>query len=158
MPFTVSINVEREFETAATPAKVFGLLSDVPKSASFFPDVERLDNLGNTAYQWTMEKIGIGSYTLQQTLYACRYTSDAANLSVLWTPVEGKEYNALVDGAWAIKGKDDCSVITLKTRGKLTVDLPGFLQLLLSPLIELAFTQKIDHYITNIKEALQHSP
>ena len=153
MSFTVSINVERAFETAAPSARVFGLLSDVPKSASCFPDVERLEDLGGNAFRWTMEKIAIGDQTLQQTIYACRYHSDPAIKSVVWTPIEG-EGNALVDGAWSIASREKGSSVTLKTAGKLLVDLPGFLQFLLSPMIVFAFTQKIDRYIANIKEAL----
>jgi len=43
----------------------------------------------------------------------------------------------------------------LHTKGSLEVDFPGFLQFLLSPLIEIAFTQKIDRYITNLQAALK---
>jgi carbon monoxide dehydrogenase subunit G len=153
MSFTVSLNVERKFETTASSAKVFGLLSDVPKSTSCFPDVESLDDLGSNIFRWTMEKISIGEQTLQQTIYACRYHSDAALLRVTWTPIEG-EGNALVDGAWSITCRENGSTVTLKTSGMLNVDLPGFFQFLLSPMIVFAFTQKIDRYIANLKEAL----
>ena len=153
MSFTVSLKVEREFETVASSAKVFELLSDVPKSASCFPDVESLEDLGGNTYRWTMEKIAIGEQTLQQTIYACLYHSDAALLNVIWTPVEG-EGNALVEGKWSITEREKGSAVTLKTTGKLFVDLPGFLQFLLSPMIVFAFTQKIDRYIINLKEAL----
>ena len=153
MSFTVLLDIQREFETAASSAKVFGLLSDVPKSAASFPDVESLEDLGGNTFRWTMEKIAIGEQTLQQTIYACCYHSDPVLQSVTWSPVAG-DGNALVDGAWRITGGEKGSAVTLKTTGKLFVDLPGFLQFLLSPMIVFAFTQKIDRYITNIKEEL----
>jgi hypothetical protein len=143
MSFTVSIKVEREFAAECTPSSAFSLLSDV----------KSLVDLGGNAFRWTMEKIGIGDYTLQQTIYACRYTSDEAAVRIDWFPVEG-EGNALVDGGWLISAAGTGCRIALKTSGRLTVDLPGFLQMFLSPLIEMAFAQKIDHYIANLKAAL----
>jgi carbon monoxide dehydrogenase subunit G len=150
MPFPVTIEVSKQFETSASPEKVFALLSDVPRSASYFPDVEKLEPLGGNAYRWIMEKIAIGDHTLQQTIYACTYSSDPALLSVDWTPVDG-EGNARVEGNWRLEAAGTGTNVQLHTKGTLEVDFPGFLQFLLSPLIEIAFTQKIDRYISNLK-------
>jgi carbon monoxide dehydrogenase subunit G len=155
MSFAVTIHVNREFESPASPPQVFALLAYVPASASHFPDVERLDDLGGNVFLWTMEKIGIGDYNLQQTVYACTYRSDVAKLSVDWVPVEGTG-NAKVDGSWRLFPAAAGTRVQLKTTGVLTVDMPGFLQFILSPLIEMAFTQKIDRYISNLREALDH--
>lgn len=152
MSFTVTIDVSKQFETPASPEAVFELLADVPRSASHFPDVEKLEPLGGNAFRWIMEKIAIGDHTLQQTIYTCVYRSDPATLSVSWTPVEG-EGNARVEGSWRLDPAGTGTAIRLHTKGALEVDLPGFLQFLLSPLIELTFTQKIDRYIANLQEA-----
>ncbi len=151
MPFTVTIEVSKQFETSTSPEKVFALLADVPRSASYFPDVEKLEPLGGNAFRWIMEKIAIGDHTLQQTIYACVYRSDRATMSVDWVPVEG-EGNARVEGNWQIEPAGTGTKVQLHTKGTLEVDLPGFLQFLLSPLIEIAFIQKIDRYISNLKE------
>lgn len=151
MPFTVTIDVSKQFETSALPEKVFALLADVPRSASYFPDVEKLEPLGGKAYRWIMEKIAIGDHTLQQTIYACVYRSDRESLSVDWTPVEG-EGNARVEGNWRLEPAGTGTKVQLHTKGTLEVDFPGFLQFLLSPLIEIAFIQKIDRYISNLQE------
>ncbi|NTW54767.1 MAG: SRPBCC family protein [Chlorobaculum sp.] len=151
MSFTVTIDVSEQFKTAASPDKVFELLSDVPRSASHFPDVEKLEPLGGNAFRWIMEKIAIGDHTLQQTIYACAYSSDPASMSVEWTPVEGVG-NARVSGGWRIEPGEIGSKVRLHTKGVLEVDFPGILQFLLAPLIELAFKQKIDRYISNLKE------
>jgi len=87
MSFTVTIDVSRQFETLASPEAAFGLLADVPRSASHFPDVEKLEPLGGNAFRWIMEKIAIGDHALQQTIYACAYRSDSATMSVDWTPI-----------------------------------------------------------------------
>lgn len=155
MSFTVSISVSRHFDSPALPDMVFELLADVQRSASHFPDVERLDDLGDNAFRWTMEKIGIGEYTLQQTIYACTYRSDRQKMNVVWTPLEGVG-NALVDGSWTLSPAAAGTRVQFDTKGRLEVDLPGFLQFLLSPLIEMAFAQKIDRYIANLAETLRH--
>jgi len=152
MSFTVTIDVSKQFETPALPKKVFELLSNVPRSASHFPDVEKLEPLGGNTFRWIMEKIAIGGHTLQQTIYACAYRSDPATLSVCWTPVEG-EGNARVEGNWRLEPAGTGTKVQLHTKGTLEVYLPGFLQFLLSSLIEMAFTQKIDRYIANLQAA-----
>jgi len=154
MSFTVTIDVSKQLDTPASPETVFELLADVPRSASHFPDVEKLEPLGGNTYRWIMEKIAIGDHTLQQTIYACAYRSDRESLSVSWTPVEG-EGNARVEGDWRIEPAGTGAKVQLHTKGALEVDFPGFLQFLLSPLIELAFTQKIDRYIENLQAAFE---
>jgi carbon monoxide dehydrogenase subunit G len=151
MSFTVTIDVSKQFETPAAPDKVFGVLANVALSASYFPDVEKLEPLGGNTFRWIMEKIAIGDHTLQQTIYASVYHSDRASLSVEWTPVEGVG-NAQVSGGWRLEPAGSGTKVRLHTNGTLDVDFPGFLQFLLSPLIEMAFIQKIDRYIANLKE------
>ena len=154
MAFSVTINLQREFETSCTPEKVFALLADVPRSASHFPKVDQLVDLGGNTFRWEMEKIGIGSYTLQQTIYACHYTSDAAKKTVTWTPISGVG-NALVEGGWTITPKEGGSKVSIKTKGDLTVDFPSFLQFIISPLVEMEFTGMTEHYLTNLQENLK---
>jgi carbon monoxide dehydrogenase subunit G len=154
MSFTVTIDVSKQFETPASPGKVFELLADVPRSASHFPDVEKLELLGGNTFRWIMEKIAIGDHTLQQTIYASVYRSDSSFMSVDWTPVEG-EGNARVSGGWRLEPAGTGTKVRLHTKGTLEVDFPGFLQFLLSPLIEIAFTQKIDRYISNLQTAFR---
>jgi carbon monoxide dehydrogenase subunit G len=151
MPFTVTIDVSKQFETPVSPDNVFELLADVPRSASHFPDVEKLEPLGGNAFRWIMERIAIGDHTLQQTIYSCVYSSDRASLNVDWIPIEG-EGNARVSGGWRIEPAGTGTKVRMHTKGSLEVDFPGFLQFLLSPLIEMAFAQKIDRYIANLKE------
>jgi len=154
MAFSVKINVQREFETFCTPEKVFELLADVRRSASHFPKVDQLVDLGDNTFRWEMEKIGIGSYTLQQTIYACHYTSDPATKTVSWMPVSGVG-NAIVDGGWTISPKEGGSKVSIKTKGDLTVDFPSFLQFIISPLVEMEFTGMIEHYLANLQANLK---
>jgi carbon monoxide dehydrogenase subunit G len=151
MAFSVAINMQRTFETSTAPEAVFKLLSDVPCSASFFPKVDQLVPIGDNSFRWEMEKIALGSYTLQQTIYACHYTSDAVTRMVAWTPVQGVG-NAVVEGEWVITPNGNGTTVTLKTKGDLTVDFPSFLQFILSPLVVMEFTGMIEQYLSNLKE------
>ncbi|NHQ59978.1 SRPBCC family protein [Chlorobium sp. BLA1] len=152
MSFSVEINIERAFETPATTDKVFALLADVPRSASHFPKVDRFIDLGSNTFRWEMEKIGIGSYTLQQTIYACCYSADAVSRKIVWTSVAGVG-NAKVEGEWAIRQKEDGTAIVLKTKGELMVDFPSFLQIIISPLVVMEFTSLIDQYLANLQKS-----
>ncbi|MEI6691612.1 MAG: SRPBCC family protein [Chlorobium sp.] len=151
MSFSVAINIQRDFETSSTPDKVYALLADVPRSASHFPKVDQLVDLGDNTFRWEMEKIGIGGYTLQQTIYASRYTADAAAKKVSWTPVHGVG-NAIVEGAWTITPQGAGTKVTLKTKGDLTVDFPSFLEFIISPLVVMEFTGMIERYLSNLQE------
>ena len=152
MAFSVAIKVHREFETSCPPDKVVELLADVPRSASHFPKVEQLVDLGDNTFRWEMEKIGIGSYTLQQTIYACRYTADTATRKVTWRPVADVG-NALVEGGWTITPKSGGTRVMLNTKADLTVDFPSLLQFIISPLVEMEFTGMVEHYLANLQES-----
>jgi len=151
MSFSVAINIQREFETSSSPDKVFKLLADVPRSASHFPKVDQLVDLGDNTYRWEMEKIGIGGYPLQQTIYASRYSADAASRKVSWTPVQGVG-NAIVSGEWTITQKAEGTKVALNTKGDLTVDFPSFLEFIISPLVVMEFTGMIERYLANLQE------
>ncbi|MEI8102623.1 MAG: SRPBCC family protein [Chlorobium sp.] len=153
MAFSVTINVQKEFKTPSTPEKVFELLANVPLSASHFPKVEQLVDLGENVFRWEMEKIGIGNYTLQQTIYACHYTADPATLRVVWTPVTSVG-NALVEGRWVVTPFEGGSRVSITTKGDLTVDFSSFLQFIISPLVEMEFTGMIQTYLSNLQQSL----
>ena len=82
MTITVHIELGYEFSVKAPAAEVFGVLSDVPTSASHFPKVHQLVDLGNNTYRWEMEKIGLAQVNLQ-TIYASKYTSNKAKGTVV---------------------------------------------------------------------------
>lgn len=150
MAFTVDIALTRDMAVPESPEGVFSLLADVPRSASHFPNVETLVDLGENAFRWEMHKIGIAGYTLQQTVYACRYRADEAACVVSWVPVDGVG-NAAVEGEWIVRPDGAGTAVTLKTRGVLSVDFPSFLQFMLSPLIVMEFTGMVDRYIENLR-------
>ncbi len=148
MSITVHIDLGYEFSVKAPAGEVFEVLSDVPTSASHFPKVRQLVDLGDNCYRWEMEKIGLAQVNLQ-TIYASKYTANKAKGTVTWIPVKG-EGNALVSGSWKISDKKKCTDIVLKIEGDLTLPLPGLMKMVIAPVVEAEFEKLVEKYIDNL--------
>ncbi len=148
MTIKVNIDLGYEFAVKANFQTVFDTLANVPTSASFFPKVDKLVDLGDGAYRWEMAKIGLAQVNLQ-TIYASRYVANPAKGSVVWTPVEGVG-NALVSGSWKITDKKKSTHIVFKTQGELTLPLPGLMKMVVGPVVEAEFEKMIEQYIDNL--------
>jgi carbon monoxide dehydrogenase subunit G len=148
MAISVPFDLEYEFEVKALAKDVFAVLSDVPKSASHFPKVANLVDLGDNVYRWEMEKVGTAQVNIQ-TIYASKYVSDAKKGSVVWTPVKG-EGNALVGGSWKITDKKTTTQLALKIKGELTVPLPGLMKMVVAPIVLSENEKLIDKYLANL--------
>ena len=150
MAIKVNIDLGYEFSVKADFKTVFSTLSDVPTSASFFPKVDQLVDMGDGVYRWEMAKIGLAQVNLQ-TIYASRYTSNKAKGSVIWTPVEG-EGNALVSGNWKIVDKKKSTQLQLQLAGDLTLPLPGLMKMVVGPVVEHEFEKMVEQYIDNLTQ------
>jgi carbon monoxide dehydrogenase subunit G len=148
MAITVKIDLGYEFDVKAKAAEVFEVLSDVPASASHFPKVEKLSDLGDSVYQWEMQKVGTAQVNIQ-TVYASKYVSDKAKGTVKWTPVKGVG-NALVSGNWKIVDNKKSTGITLAIQGEIEVPLPGLMKMVVAPVVEGEFEKLVDKYIANL--------
>ena len=148
MSITVPVHLGYEFEVKAKAAEVFAVLADVPKSASHFPKVHQLSDLGDGAYQWDMEKVGTEHINIH-TVYASRYVSNKAKGRVEWTPVEGIG-NALVSGSWKIKDNKKSTHVELDIRAEVHVPLPHLMHALVEPMIHHEFTHLVETYIHNL--------
>ena len=148
MTFNVTIDLGYTFNVKAGVSEVFDVLSDVPTSASYFPQVDRLVDLGANTYRWEMAKIGIAQINLQ-TIYASKYTSDRDKGTVIWTPVKD-EGNAQVSGHWKISDHQGATHVTLKVKGELEIPLPSLMRVIVAPLVESAFEKLTDLYIDNL--------
>jgi carbon monoxide dehydrogenase subunit G len=152
MTVSVRIDLGYEFEVKAKFDAVFALLSDVPKSVSYFPKVEKLTDLGDGVYRWEMQKVGTSQVNIQ-TIYASKYASDPAKGSVKWTPVKGVG-NAQVGGSWKItdnKGKS--TKLVLKIDGAVDVPVPGLMKMVVEPIVASEFEGLVDKYIANLIKA-----
>ena len=150
MTVNVTIDLGYVFEVKAKAADVFAVLSDVPTSASFFPKVDKLVDMGGGTYRWEMAKIGVASIKLQ-TIYASNYVSNKAKGTVVWTPVKG-EGNALVSGNWKIKDNKKSTGLTLQINGDLSIPLPGLMKMVVVPVVEGEFEKMVETYIANLTQ------
>lgn len=148
MTSTIHIEIGYEFDVKASAKEVFAVLSNVPDSASHYPKVDKLVDLGGGAYRWEMEKIGLGSVHLQ-TVYASKYVCNQAKGSIVWTPVEG-EGNALVSGSWKITGSKKSTKLVLHVQGDLTLPVPALMKAVVAPVVEAEFERLTEHYIDNL--------
>jgi len=150
MAIKVNIDLGYELAVKADFQTVFDTLSDVPKSASFFPKVDKLVDLGGGSYRWEMQKIGLAQVNLQ-TIYACNYVSNKTKGSVIWTPIEG-EGNALVSGSWKIVDKKKSTHLTFASKGELSLPLPGLMKMVVAPVVEAEFEKMIEQYLDNLTQ------
>jgi len=152
MTVSVDIDLGYEFAVKAPFKDVFAVLSDVPKSASHFPKVKKLHDLGDGVYRWEMQKVGTAQVGIQ-TIYACKYKSDEKKGSVVWTPHKDPQGNAQVSGSWKItegKGRTD---LVLKTKGTIDVPLPGLMKMVVVPVVNSEFESLVEKYIENLCKA-----
>jgi carbon monoxide dehydrogenase subunit G len=148
MTVNVTIDLGYEFDVKASAKDVFAVLSDVPTSASHFPKVHQLVDLGDGVYRWEMEKVGTAQVNIQ-TIYACKYVSNKAKGTVVWTPIKG-EGNALVSGNWKITDNKKSTNIVLKIDAEVIVPLPGLMKMIVAPVVESEFEKLVDKYIANL--------
>lgn len=148
MSITVNIELGYEFDVKASADEVYTVLADVPTSASFYPKVDKLTDLGDGAYRWEMEKIGLAQVNLQ-TVYASKYVGNKAKGTVVWTPVKG-EGNALVSGNWKITDHKKSTNVVLTIAAELTVPLPALMKLVVAPVVEAEFEKLTEQYIDNL--------
>lgn len=152
MAITVAIELNRDIELPASYDKAFELLSDVPRSASHFPKVNKLVDLGDNTYRWEMEKIGVDKHSIQ-SVYASKYRSDKDTGKITWEPVKG-EGNGVVRGSWTLTRVDDhLTRAKFHTTAELTLPLPGLLKLAISPVVKHEFNGLVDTYMKNLKKA-----
>ena len=148
MAISVPFDLGYEFEVKAAAKDVFAVLSDVPTSASHFPKVSKLVDLGKGAYRWEMEKVGTAKMNIQ-TIYASKYVSDKKKGTVIWTPVAGVG-NAQISGSWTITDKKKSTHVVLKISGELEVPLPGIMKSIVTPFVLGENEKLIEKYIDNL--------
>jgi carbon monoxide dehydrogenase subunit G len=150
MATTISIELGFEFEVIASPKEVFEVLANVPDSASHYPGVEQVVDLGDGVYRWEMEKVGVGAVTLQ-IVYASHYVANKTKKTVVWTAVEG-EGNAQVSGSWTITKKKKSTHLMLLVDADVSLPVPALMKGVVTPLVEAEFDRLTMQYIANLCE------
>jgi len=148
MSISVDIDSGYEFTVQAPFKTVFDLLSDVPKSVSHFPKVDKLVFLGSGVYRWEMEKVGTAQANIQ-AVYASKYVSNRSQGSVVWTPVPGVG-NAQIGGSWKITRAKKGTALEFRVQGTVEVPLPGLMKAVVAPVVRAEFDTLIEQYIDKL--------
>jgi carbon monoxide dehydrogenase subunit G len=151
MAITVDIDLGYEFTVKAPLKDVFDLVSDVPRSASHFPKVDKLTDLGQGVYRWEMQKVGTQQVNIQ-TVYASKYVADRKKGTVVWTPVKG-EGNAQVSGSWKLVDGKKGTAVQFKVFGTVDVPLPGLMKMVVVPVVAGEFEKLVEKYVDNLIKA-----
>jgi carbon monoxide dehydrogenase subunit G len=152
----IDIDLGYEFTVKAGVKAVFDLLSDVPASASHFPMVDRLVDLGDGVYRWEMKKLGTPQVHIQ-AVYASRYASNRRKGLVEWTPVTGVG-NAQIAGRWVMakaqaqaQAKAQAGTrCELHVQGVVELPLPPLMRLVVEPVVQVEFERLVEQYIDNL--------
>ena len=150
MSTTVAVEIGYAFDVKASAKDVFAVLSDVPTSASHYPQVDKLVDLGKGVYRWEMQKIGVGQFTLQ-AVYASKYVSNQAKGTVVWTPVKGIG-NGQVSGSWTIRKNKTSTHLELQAQVSVDLPIPPVMKVVVQPLLEAEFERLTETYIDNLIE------
>ena len=148
MAITVPFDLAYELEVKSPYATVFDLLSDVPTSASFFPKVARLVDMGEGAYRWEMDKVGTAQINIQ-TIYASKYVADRKKGTIIWTPVKGVG-NGQIGGSWTLTDKKKSTKLELSLKGDLTVPLPSLMKAVVAPFVVSENEKLVEKYLDNL--------
>jgi carbon monoxide dehydrogenase subunit G len=150
MTVSAEVDLDYEFAVKAKAAKVFALLSDVLDSASHFPKVEQVTDLGKGVFQWEMQRVGTPQVNIQ-TVYASKYKIDAKKHTVSWTPVKNVG-NAQVSGSWTVTDQKKSTALKLSIQATVELALPDLMQSIVQPIVSAEFEKLLDQYIDNLIE------
>ena len=148
MAITVPFDLAYEFSVKAKADDVFAVLSDVPASASHFPKLAKLVDLGKGSYRWELERVGTAQIGIQ-TVYASNYVANKKKGTIVWTPVKG-EGNALVGGSWTITTEKNATHLVLNLSGEIVVPLPGLMKSVVAPVVTSENEKAVEKYIDNL--------
>jgi carbon monoxide dehydrogenase subunit G len=148
----VTVDVSDSFNVTADLKTAFALLSDVPRSVSHFPDMQKLQDEGNARFRWFLKPLGAAGIS-HQVIYACDYRADEQKMTVTWTPVDGVG-NGVIKGQWRLKAQGQGTAIEFETSGELEVPVPMLLRAAAKPLIQGLFQNQVRGYLKNISATL----
>jgi carbon monoxide dehydrogenase subunit G len=149
----VSATADHTFTVSADADTAFALLSDVPDSVAHFPGLDAFVADGADTWRWELAKLGHGPLTLQ-TVYTCRYASDADTRTVRWVAVSAPKDNARVEGSWTLTPSGSGSRLRLVNTLTITVPVPRLMRRAGEALVSRENERLILGYIGNLKQTL----
>lgn len=156
MSVTVPVELHYEFDVKASVDEVFDVLADVPVSASHFPKVDKLIDLGDNVYRWELQRVGTAQVHIQ-TVYASKYVADRRRRTVRWTRLAGVG-NAQIAGSWTLTPRKAWTHIAFEMHGEVTVALPALMQFIVAPVVAAENRGLVETYIHNLTRRFGGKP
>jgi len=129
----------------------FRLLSDIPFTATCFPKVEELIDLGNNTYQWDLEPQGPPPYSVQ-TIYACRYRYNTPD-KISWEPIP-EIGNAFFGGSWTLSPLHNRCKAQFILNGEMDFPIPEFAEIMAKPLIRSLFNTLLNDFLDALQQRI----
>ena len=152
----VAVSLARSRSVGTSAAEAHAFFADVARWSALFPRAERVERVPGAdgeVWRWTMEAMGPPGYAVQ-TVYACRYHTDAAALTVDWEPVAG-EGNAAFAGGVQLRPDGDEAVVDLRLDAVLDLPVPRFAMAVVKPAVALEFGRMTDRFIARVARELE---
>ena len=150
----IDIAIQREFTTPARVDTVYALLSDTVATLAHYPKLDKLIDLGENGWRWELTPTGLKGISYQ-VVYSVRYSHNESNKRITWTPLQAKQDNAEISGAFDLSIADGATKVCFSIDGKLcAIPVPKLLASALKPLIKREFEQQMDGFMANLKTAL----
>ncbi len=129
----------------------YHFLSDIPQTATCFPNVEDLIDLGNNCFQWDLEPQGPPPYSVQ-TIYACRYEFNKPG-SIQWTPLTDIG-NAFFSGSWSLTPQSNRCKANFLLNGEMDFLIPEFAEIMAKPLIRSLFNSLLNDFLDALQQRI----
>lgn len=151
----ITLDVHHQFEVETPYENVYSLLSDIPASASHFPNLQQIIQLDELSFRWELNPVGPAPYTTQP-VFACMYTFTPEEGKIEWAPIRDVG-NVALSGYWKIEDHHGRCKVQLWMKGDLDVPIPSLMKFVAKPLITEEFKNYIRQYVENIHKTLSEN-
>jgi len=115
-------------DVTASAEAAYALVSDVGRSGSHFPAVDRLDPVDDAGrWRWKIKERGIGPVRMR-AVYDAIYVSDAEAMTVAWEPPSHGAGDMESYGSWRVESTDGGARLHFYARTVVRVPAPGIMR------------------------------
>ena len=149
MSFKVNVDVSKEIILSCDFDTAFEIFSNVQKMGGFFPDVDKLEELGDGAWKWTMKSVGISKYSMA-VQYAAKYVFNKEEGWIRWSPVMGIGNGVNSGSAIIHKAGPKTTKVDFSTTLELDIPFSSLAKPILKPFVESQFTSTLEKFEQNV--------
>ncbi len=148
----VTVKIRRTLRVNWSPEQAFEMVADVPRSASHFPGLERLEDKGDGIYRWHLASFKVGKFTFPVS-YAARYIPDPDAGTVTWSTDAGSK-NTRADGQWVVTPDGDGTRLEFQNRLVVVLPVPRMIARMANKIARDMTEKQIGAYLKRISRAM----